>query len=140
MPTTTGSGPSPQVPTPHDDVIDDSRRRSDKDATDTYRYLEHSRIYRFANGSGPGVPSIHLGSADLMPRNLDRRVEALVTIVNPILLERIDDVLAAQLADDQLAWRLVDSTWRKVPTIAGRECQTEFHDLARTWASQARNP
>ena len=75
-----------------------------------------------------------------MPRNLDRRVEALVTIVNPILLERIDDVLAAQLADDQLAWRLVDSTWRKVPTIAGRECQTEFHDLARTWASQARNP
>ena len=104
------------------------------------RYLEHSRIYRFANGSGPGVPSIHLGSADLMPRNLDRRVEALVTIVNPILLERIDDVLAAQLADDQLAWRLVDSTWRKVPTIAGRECQTEFHDLARTWASQARNP
>jgi len=104
------------------------------------RYLEHSRCYRFANGGGLGVPTVHLGSADLMPRNLDRRVEALVTISNPILLERIDEVLGTQLADDTLAWRLVDSTWRRVPTVQGRECQLELHDLARTWSSQARNP
>ena len=51
------------------------------------RYLEHSRIYRFANG---GARSAHLliGSADLMPRNLDRRVEALVPVDEPELQAR----------------------------------------------------
>ncbi len=44
------------------------------------RYLEHSRIYRFANGAGPGQPMFLIGSADLMRRNLDRRVEALVPV------------------------------------------------------------
>ena len=47
------------------------------------RYLEHSRIYAFANGDGPGKPVYLIGSADLMPRNLDRRVEVLVRVDDP---------------------------------------------------------
>lgn len=48
------------------------------------RYLEHSRIYHFANGGGPGTPAWYVGSADLMTRNLDHRVE----VLTPVLLER----------------------------------------------------
>ena len=47
------------------------------------RYLEHSRIYYFANGAGPGKPMYLIGSADLMQRNLDRRVEALAPVEAP---------------------------------------------------------
>ena len=78
------------------------------------RYLEHSRVYHFANGYGPGRPVHFIGSADLMPRNLDRRVEAMVPIDSPELRERIDEMLAVDLADDTLAWRLDDDVWRKV--------------------------
>ena len=78
------------------------------------RYLEHSRIYRFANGAGTGAPVHYIGSADLMPRNLDRRVEALTPVVDPQLRQRIDEILAVNLADDTLAWNLVDDRWRRV--------------------------
>ena len=68
------------------------------------RYLEHSRIYRFANGAGPAGPRVLIGSADLMPRNLDRRVEALVPVDEPELQARLDEILEVNLADDTLAW------------------------------------
>ncbi len=55
------------------------------------RFLEHPRIFRFANGNGPGEPSLYIGSADLMQRNLDRRIEALVPIEMPELRQQIDD-------------------------------------------------
>ena len=70
------------------------------------RYLEHSRIYRFANGAGPGGRRILIGSADLMPRNLDRRVEALVPVDEPELQARLEEILEVNLADDTLAWVL----------------------------------
>jgi polyphosphate kinase len=76
------------------------------------RYLEHSRIYRFANGAGDGLAQLVIGSADLMPRNLDRRVEALVPVEEPALQARLEEVLAINLADDTLAWTLAsDGTW-----------------------------
>ncbi len=78
------------------------------------RYLEHSRVYRFANGRGPGEPIHYIGSADLMPRNLDRRVEAVVPVDDPALTERIDSMLDVNSRDDSLAWTLIDSNWTEV--------------------------
>jgi polyphosphate kinase len=78
------------------------------------RYLEHSRIYRFANGDGPGRPRYLIGSADLMPRNLDRRVEVLTPVVDPDLQGRLDEILEAALRDDVLAWCLdTDGRWTR---------------------------
>jgi len=97
------------------------------------RYLEHSRIYRFANGAGPGRPVHYIGSADLMPRNLDRRVEAVVPIDDSQLQEHIDDVLQISLRDDVLAWSQSDATWAKVraPGEGSRETHLELQERAR---------
>jgi polyphosphate kinase len=79
------------------------------------RYLEHSRIYYAAHGSADGSAAYYIGSADLMPRNLDRRVEALTPVTAPDLRERLDEILAVGLADDTLAWRLgPDGRWRHI--------------------------
>jgi polyphosphate kinase len=67
------------------------------------RYLEHSRIYRFGEGEDA---TFLVGSADLMPRNLDRRVEVLVPVRDPVARRRLDEVLDLVLADDELAWTL----------------------------------
>lgn len=78
------------------------------------RYLEHSRIYRFANGAGPGEPVYLIGSADLMPRNLDRRVEILVSVDESVQRARLDEILAAALADDAPCWELgPDGAWSR---------------------------
>jgi polyphosphate kinase len=65
------------------------------------RFLEHSRIYYFANG---GNPEIYLGSADLMPRNLDRRVEIVFPVKDPALRTYLREaVLAVELANNSRA-------------------------------------
>ena len=94
------------------------------------RYLEHSRIYRFANGNGLGAPVHFMGSADLMPRNLDRRVEAMVPIEDPDLAHRIDEILAVSLADDTLAWRLDDDRWSRVARHGTLETHLELQQQA----------
>jgi polyphosphate kinase len=58
-----------------------------------------------------------------MPRNLDRRVEAVVPIDDPDLRARLDEVIAVELADDTLAWELVDDRWAPVE----RNCTVETH-------------
>jgi polyphosphate kinase len=80
------------------------------------RYLEHSRIYCFANGHGPGRPTYLIGSADLMPRNLDRRVEALASVEDPALQGELAELIDVNLADDRLAWELrADGRWYPPP-------------------------
>ena len=76
------------------------------------RYLEHSRIYCFGHGDVDDQPLYLIGSADLMPRNLDRRVEVLAPIEHPKHREWLDQVLSFQLADDIVRWELQpDDTW-----------------------------
>ena len=81
------------------------------------RYLEHSRIYRFAHGDVDDEPLHLIGSADVMPRNLDRRVEVLVPIEHPKHRDWLDSVLDFLLADDVVRWELQpDDTWARLGT------------------------
>jgi len=84
-------------------------------------YLEHSRIFRFGNEASP---DILFGSSDLMPRNLDRRVEAVVPVDDPDLKQEIVQFLELELSDDTLSWQLAgDGTWSKVATVKGLNTQ-----------------
>lgn len=67
------------------------------------RFLEHSRIYYFGNH---GKPVVYIGSADLMRRNLDRRIEVLVPVESPALIERLKMILDTCLKDNVQAWDL----------------------------------
>jgi polyphosphate kinase len=93
------------------------------------RYLEHSRIFRF--GSGDRTARYFIGSADLMPRNLDGRVEATVEVKDPALRVRLQGILDICLADDTLAWVMEeDGSYAKVPTTVGVDAQATLQELA----------
>ncbi|MGH8945619.1 MAG: RNA degradosome polyphosphate kinase, partial [Acidimicrobiia bacterium] len=98
------------------------------------RYLEHSRVYRF--GARGRDRRYLVGSADMMPRNLDHRVEALTPVEDPDLQFRLDEILDVVLSDDNLAWHLAaDGTWRRVPPGTGIDAQVALQDLAQARAS-----
>ncbi|MDP9420737.1 MAG: RNA degradosome polyphosphate kinase [Actinomycetota bacterium] len=101
------------------------------------RFLEHSRIFYFANGQAPGSPAWYFGSADLMPRNLDRRVEAVAPVEDPELRQRLQQVLDVNLADDELAWELgPDGTWSKVERVEGVNTHIALRQLAQARAGK----
>jgi polyphosphate kinase len=122
------------------------------------RWLEHSRVYYFGagatfdgdgprqvgDGSLPRVPRllpdggvVLMGSADMMERNLDRRVEAVVPVTQPGLAARLREMLEVILADDELAWALrADRSWHRVPTRGGIDAQQWFEAQAVERAAQ----
>jgi polyphosphate kinase len=83
------------------------------------RFLEHSRIYAFANSAGPAIgegpesgPEVYIGSADLMHRNLDRRVEALVRITDEGQVAELLELMDRSMSDLTSTWHLQpDDTW-----------------------------
>jgi polyphosphate kinase len=96
------------------------------------RYLEHSRMYRFGHGGPDGSSSYFIGSADLMERNLDKRVEVLTPVMHPKHQAWIDTVLRYMWADDVVAFELgSDDQWRRVgPTsfTRGHDAQARLRD------------
>jgi polyphosphate kinase len=92
------------------------------------RFLEHSRVFVFGDGADA---EYYLGSSDLMPRNLDRRVEAVVPVTDHKLRQRLSQILEIVLADDVLAWELCsDGAWQRVPTLRGLNSHKRFQELA----------
>jgi polyphosphate kinase len=125
-------------------------------------FLEHSRIFQFgradsaldgvaANGhhssadgtdgyAGPG-PRVYIGSADLMERNLDRRIEVLAPVHDPDLQARLLEVLDLTFADDTNAWVLrPDRRWRRVPSTREISSQRRLRELALERARRRRAP
>ncbi len=92
------------------------------------RFLEHSRIYFFGND---GEPDVYIGSADLMPRNLDRRVEVLAPVRDPKLVKRLQDEILGAYMNDNMKTRVMrpDGTYGRIvpaPDASPRFAQAEL--------------
>jgi len=89
-------------------------------------FLEHSRVWGFANG---GEPEWYIGSADLMERNLDRRVEAMVPVEDADARARIATIIGVMLEDDRRSWQLgPKATWRRTEDIQGHPGTCDVHE------------
>ena len=96
------------------------------------RYLEHSRIFAFRQG---GSTRYFIGSADLTPSNLDRRVQLLCPVEDDASAARLEEIVAVNLADTSRGWALgPDGMWTPIPAadggVEGRSTQREFQQLA----------
>jgi len=93
-------------------------------------FLEHSRVFIFGSLRSPDA-KILMGSADLMERNLERRIEVLVPIDDSALRAPLIDSIERTLADDVNSWQLgADRRWRRIATIEGRSVHAELRQIA----------
>jgi polyphosphate kinase len=103
------------------------------------RLLEHSRIYAFERG---GESTFYIASADLMPRNLDHRVELAVPIIEPELQDELRDTLERAFADNQCSWELDgEGEWTRRTARPGerpRNMQLELAELHSARAAHER--
>jgi polyphosphate kinase len=98
-------------------------------------FLEHSRIFGFANG---GAQEWYIGSADLMERNLDRRVEAVVPVDDAEARSRIGAIIDTLLADDRNSWQLgADAMWRRTEDIQARPGTVDTFEMLKEAAQLA---
>jgi len=97
------------------------------------RFLEHSRVFYFDN---QGKPEYYIGSADWMPRNLDRRVEAITPIENPALQQNLQELLQIFLEDNRHSWDLhPDGTYTQRRPGKDPECSSQAVLMQRAIAS-----
>jgi polyphosphate kinase len=96
------------------------------------RFLEHSRVTIFGDAAAdPGSVEHWLGSADMMHRNLDRRVETLVRVKDPAVAAELDALFAHLTRPDITHWELLpDGTWERRPTVGGIDAQAELMSRA----------
>ena len=95
------------------------------------RYLEHARLYYFANGDSNDGPIVYMGSADLMQRNLDHRVETLVAVSDAAVAERLGTALEMDLAPNLQSWYLsADGSWTRDGSDGLMDLHAEFERLA----------
>jgi polyphosphate kinase len=100
-------------------------------------FLEHSRIWGFANG---GEADWYIGSADLMDRNLDRRIEAMVPVEDTEARARLAEIIEVMLADDRRSWQLgSDAVWRRTEVINGAPGTCDVHAELKERALAAAN-
>lgn len=98
------------------------------------RFLEHSRIYVFANG---GAPEYYIGSADWMQRNLDRRVEAIAPVEDPLQTSELQFILDTMLQDNRRRWTMhADGTYTQIRPGPGEPVVDSQEELMRRTAEQ----
>ncbi len=100
------------------------------------RFLEHSRIFWFAND---GSPTVGIGSADLMHRNLDRRVEVMVGITNQRHIREIEAMFDVAFDEGTVSWQLVDNQWTPHTTDENGEPLMDLQEEEVRKTSQRRH-
>ena len=101
------------------------------------RFLEHSRLFWFANG---GQPRVGLGSTDLMHRNLDRRVEVLVSITNPRHIGQIEEWFDMAFDEGTASWWLEPDGWTQRTADAAGEPLLDMQEALIQAVSARRTP